>query len=175
MTTQSAPSLMVIGFDRPDEAAGFLAAAVRMQRHARLRMHDAVILERDAAGRPKVRQTQDVTPGRGALGGALWGLLIGYLLGGPAGSLAGGLLAALGGALLGRLLDTGIKRGKARALCGDLPPGTAALAVQLTHVATDTLARELARFPNAWLVETDLPDPAATTLRTVLRPAGERH
>ncbi|HEX2316380.1 MAG TPA: hypothetical protein VHJ17_21745, partial [Thermomonospora sp.] len=64
--------------------------------------------------------------------------------------------------------------GKARALCAALPPGTAALAVQLTHVAPDALARELSRFPDAWLVESDLPDPAATTLRAVLGPTPDR-
>lgn len=171
--TESAPRLVVIGFDRPAQAGEFLRDIVRMQRQAQLRLHDAVFIERDAAGRTTVRQTKDATPARGALFGALWGLLIGYLIHGPVTAALCAALAAAVGALLGRLIDTGIKTRKVKALQGEIPPGTAAVALQLSHLSVGELQRELARFADARLVESDLQEPAAAAVRSALgKPGG---
>ena len=160
--------LIVIGFDEPLKANEFLLAAARLQRHEQIRLHDAVFIERDTAGRSAVRETKDLTPQRGALGGGMWGLLIGTLLGGPVAGLIGGAASAGGGALLGKLIDTGIKDGKIKELRDAVPPGTTALALLVSHLSLGDLQRELARFPGATLVESDLPEAAVTAVRIAL-------
>jgi uncharacterized membrane protein len=166
--TEPAHKLIVIGFDDPLKANEFLLAAVRLQRHEQIRLHDAVFIERDDSGRASVRETQDMTPGRGALGGAIWGLLIGTLMGGPIGGLIGGAASAGGGALLGKLIDTGIKDEKIKALRDAVRPGTTALALLVSHLSLGDLQRELARFPGATLVESDLSQAAVTAVRIAL-------
>lgn len=170
--TESAPKLMVIGFDHSAKAEEFMLAIVRLQRKAQLRLHDAVFIERDDGGRANVRQTQDVTPLRGAIGGALWGLLIGYFLGGPLAAGIAGVVAAAGGALLGRIIDTGIKNRTIKGLLEEVPPGTAALALQLSHLSLPDLQRELARYPGARLVESDLTDSTRAAVQSALGEAG---
>ena len=160
--------LIVIGFDDPLKASEFLLAAARLQRHDQIKLHDAVFIERDTSGHSSVRETQDLTPQRGALGGGMWGLLIGTLLGGPIGGLIGGAASAGGGALLGKLIDIGIKDGKIKELRDAVPPGSTALALLISHLSLADLQRELARFPGATLVESDLPDAAVTAVRIAL-------
>jgi uncharacterized membrane protein len=160
--------LIVIGFDDPLKASEFLLAAARLQRNEQIKLHDAVFIERDASGRSVVRETQDLTPQRGALGGGMWGLLIGVLLGGPIGGLIGGAASAGGGALLGKLIDTGIKDGKIKELREAVPPGSTALALLVSHLSLADLQRELSRFPGATLVESDLPEAAMNAVRIAL-------
>jgi uncharacterized membrane protein len=160
--------LLVVGFDEPLMANEFLLAAMRLQTKEQLRLHDAVFVRRDEDGRSTVRETQDITTGRGALGAGMWGLLLGTLLGGPIGGLIGGAASAGGGALLAKLIDTGIKDEKIAALRESVPPGSTALALLVSHLSVADLQRELARFPGATLVESDLPDAAIIAVRHAL-------
>src|SRR5262249_26373483 len=166
--SQDPRKLLVIGFDDPLKANEFLLAAVRLQSNGQLRLHDAVFVHRDEEGRSAVRETQDITAGRGALGAGLWGLLLGTLLGGPIGGLIGGAASAGGGALLAKLVDTGIRDERIAALRQSVPPGSTALALLVSHLSVADLQRELARFPGATLVESDLPDAAITAVRHAL-------
>ncbi len=166
--TEPAQKLLVIGFDDPLKASEFMLAAVRLQRHDLIKLHDAVFIERDASGKAVVRETQDVTPGKGALSGGMWGLLIGTLLGGPIGGLIGGAATAGGGALLGKLIDTGIKDEKIKELRDAVPAGSTALALLVSHVSVADLQRELARFEGATLVQSDLSDAAIHAVRVSL-------
>jgi uncharacterized membrane protein len=165
---QDPRKLIVIGFDDPLKANEFLLAAVRLQSKGLIKLHDAVFVARDEQGRSVVRETQDVTTGRGALGAGMWGLLLGTLFGGPLGGLIGGAASAGGGALLARLVDTGIKDEQIAALRQSVPPGSTALALLVTHLSVADLQRELARFPGATLVESDLPDAAVIAVRHAL-------
>ncbi|HSV64439.1 MAG TPA: DUF1269 domain-containing protein [Mycobacteriales bacterium] len=160
--------LIVIGFDDPLMANELLLAAVRLQRNGQIQLHDAVFVYRDADGRSTVRETQDVSIGRGAFGGGMWGLLIGTLLGGPIGGLISGAASAGGGALLAKLIDTGIKDERIAALRETVPPGHTALALLVSHLSVADLQRELSRFPGATLVEADLPDAAIMAVRHAL-------
>jgi len=160
--------LLVIGFDDPLKANEFLLAAVRLQSKGQLKLHDAVFVYRDEEGRSTVRETQDITAGRGALGAGMWGLLLGTLLGGPIGGLIGGAASAGGGALLAKLVDTGIRDEKIAALRESAPPSSTALALLVSHLSVADLQRELSRFPGATLVESDLPDAAIAAVRHAL-------
>ncbi|MEN3361433.1 MAG: hypothetical protein V7637_5415 [Mycobacteriales bacterium] len=163
--------LLVIGFDDPLRANEFMLAALRLRKDGHIQLHDAVFVQRDAEGRSTVQETQDITAGRGALGGGLWGVLIGTLLGGPVGGLIGGAASAGSGALLAKLVDTGIKDDRIAALRKTVPPGSTALALLVSHLSVADLQRELARFPGATLVESDLPDAAVAAVRNALAEA----
>lgn len=160
--------LLVIGFADPLRANEFLLASTRLQREGQLTLHDAVFVHRDADGRARVKETTDITTGRGALGGGMWGLLLGTLLGGPIGGLIGGAATAGGGALLAKLVDTGIKDDEIDKLRATVPPGSTALALLVSHVSVADLQRELARFPGATLVESTLADAAIAAVRNAL-------
>ncbi len=166
--TEAPQKLLVIGFDDPLKASEFMLTALRMQKNGQLRLHDAVFIERAEDGRSVVRETQDFTPGKGALGAGMWGLLLGTLLGGPVGGLIGGAASAGGGALLGKLIDTGIKDEKIAELREAVPPGRTALALLISRLSLVDLQNELARFPGAQFVESDLYDAAVHAVRVSL-------
>jgi uncharacterized membrane protein len=165
--------LLVIGFDDPLKAHEFLLAVLRLRNNDLLQLHDAVFVRRDADGRSTVQETQDLSTGRGALGGGIWGVLIGTLLGGPIGGLIGGAASAGSGVLLAKLIDTGIKDDRIGALRATVPPGSTALALLVSHLSVADLQRELARFPGATLVESDLPDAAVAAVRNALAQAND--
>jgi uncharacterized membrane protein len=171
MTTPSPNKLLVISFDDPIKAQEFLLSAARLQKNDEVIVHDAVIVRRDPDGSSHVVETTDVTPARGALGAGFWGLLIGTLLGGPIGGLVVGAASAGGGALYAKLVDTGIKDATVEELRTAVPPGRTALALLISHISLADLQRELARFPGATLVETDLAPAAVTAVQEALNEA----
>lgn len=162
--------LIVISFDDRLKAQEFLLTAARLQKQKDLQLHDAVLLTRDADGNTRVTETTDITPGRGALGAGVWGLLLGTLLAGPWGLLVGAASAG-GGALIAKLRDIGIKDEKIEELRREVQPGHTALALLVSHVSVADLQRELVRFPNASLVETDLPPAAVSAVQYALAEA----
>lgn len=163
--------LLVISFDDPLRAQEFLLAAARLRRDQELQLHDAVIVTRDADGTSHVRETTDVTPTQAGLGGGVWGLLLGTLFGGPIGGLVVGAASAGGGALYAKLRDTGIKDATIHELREAVPPGRTAVALLVSHVSVADLQRELARFPHAELVESDMPPAAVNAVQEALREA----
>ena len=163
--------LLVIAFSEPLMAREFLLAAVRLQSKGQIKLHDAVFVARAADGTSVVQETQDVTTGRGALGGGIWGLLLGTLFGGPIGGLIAGAATAGGGALYAKLVDTGIKDATVAQLRTTVPPGRTGLALLVSHISVADLQRELARFSGAELVETDLPPAAVAAVREALNEA----
>jgi uncharacterized membrane protein len=104
----------------------------------------------------------------------VWGLLLGTLLGGPIGGLVVAAASAGGGALYAKLVDSGVKDATVAELRAAVPPGRTALALLVSHVSVADLQRELARFPNTQLVETDLPPAAVNAVQEALAEAN-RH
>ena len=160
--------LLVISFDDPLRAQEFLLAAARLQRDADLQLHDAVIVRREEDGTSHVRETTDVTPGQAGMGAGVWGLLLGTLFGGPIIGLVAGAASAGGGALYAKLKDTGVKDATIEELRNAVPPGRTAVALLVSHVSVADLQRELARFPRAELVETDMPPAAVNAVQEAL-------
>jgi uncharacterized membrane protein len=97
--------------------------------------------------------------------------LLGTLFGGPIGGLVVGAASAGGGALFAKLVDTGVKDETIQQLRTTVPPGRTAVALLVSHVSVADLQRELARFPNAELVETDLPEAAVAAVQNALQEA----
>jgi uncharacterized membrane protein len=163
--------LLVISFDDALRAQEFLIAAARLQKNGEIQLHDAVIIDRRPDGSSHVRETTDVTPGQASVGAGVWGLLIGTLLGGPIGGLVVGAASAGGGALYAKLKDTGVKDATIAELREAVPPGRTAVAMLVSHFSVADLQGELARFPNAQLVESDLPPAAVSAVENALAEA----
>ena len=168
MPEPSNQKLLVISFDDRLRAQEFLLAASRLRKDDELQLHDAVFVQRSADGSSHVTETTDITPTRGALGAGVWGLLLGTLFGGPIGGVIVGAATAGGGALYAKLVDTGIKDSTVAQLRTAVPPGRTGLALLVSHVSLADLQRELARFPGAELVETDLPPAAVVAVQEAL-------
>ena len=163
--------LLVISVDDPLKAQELLLSVVRLQQAGELQLHDAVFVRRDEHGHSQVTETKDITPSRGAIGAGVWGLLLGTLFGGPIGGLIAGGAAAGGGALFAKIVDTGIKDATVTELREAVPPGRTALAMLVSHLSVADLQGELARFPGAALVETDLPPAAVNAVQEALAEA----
>lgn len=162
--------LLVVSFDDQLRAQEFLLAAARLQKQGEIQVHDAVFVRHDADGSTHVTETTDLTPTRGALGAGIWGLLLGTILAGPWGLVVGAASAGTG-ALVAKLRDTGIKDEKIAELRKIVPPGRTALALLVSHVSVADLQNELARFPGATLVETDMPPAAVAAVSHALEEA----
>jgi len=163
--------LLVISFADPLRAQEFLLAVAGLQQHDEIQLHDAVIITRALDGSSHVRETTDVTPSQAGIGGGVWGLLLGTLFGGPIGGLVVGAATAGGGALYAKLVDTGVKDATIQELRTAVPPGRTAVALLVSHVSVADLQRELARFPQAQLVETDMPPAAVSAVQAALAEA----
>lgn len=162
--------LIVISFEDRLKAQEFLLTTAGLQKKNELQVHDAVVFDRDAEGNTRVTETTDITPGKAALGAGVWGLLLGTILAGPFGPVVA-VASAGGGALLAKLRDIGIKDEKVEELRHSVPPGRTALALLVSHISVADLQRELVRFPNAHLVETDLPPAAVSAVQYALAEA----
>lgn len=160
--------LLVISFDDPMRAQEFLLASSRLQHGGDIQVHDAVIIRRDANGTSHVRETTDITPGQAGVGAGVWGLLLGTLFGGPIGGLVVGAASAGGGALYAKIVDTGVRDATIAQLRTAVPPGRTAVALLVSHISVVALQHELARFPRATLVETDLPPAAVNAVSEAL-------
>ncbi len=168
----SIPQILV-GISFPDDfrAREFLTAVGRLQANGALHLEDAVMVVKDEAGHTVVHETTDLQPGRAALSGAMWASLFGLLLGGPVGWLAGGAIGAGAGAVTAHLVDIGISDEWVDWFRQAVRPGTATLALLVTELDVDALAREVERFPGAELVYANLADDALERLRAALDPA----
>lgn len=166
--------LLVISFDDALRAQEFLLAVARLQKNKDIQIHDAVVIRREADGTSHVRETTDLSPGQAGVGAGVWGLLLGTLFGGPIGGLVVGAASAGGGALYAKLVDTGVKDATITELRTAVPPGRTAVALLVSHVSVADLQRELARFPNSQLVETDMSPAAVSAVQEALAEANRQ-
>lgn len=157
--------LVAIVFDTIGRADEVLVNVTNLVREGVLGVTDAVVIMKDASGRGRVRQTVEITPGRGAIIGGWLGLFAG-LFAGPAAPLviAGGAAA---GALYGKLTDRGLDDGWIKDMATWLQPEHSALLL-LGHVNDKAVAlRELGRYEGR-VVATDLPTWARAELEAAL-------
>jgi uncharacterized membrane protein len=171
MTAPDNQKLLVVSFDDPLKAQELLLTIVRLQKNNELQLHDAVIIRRDPDGGSHVVETTDITPGRGAMSVGIWGLLFGTLFAGPVGGLIVGAASAGGGALYAKLVDHGIKDATVHELRTAVPAGRTALAILVSHLSVVDLQTELARYPGAIIVESDLPPAVVSAVQEALNEA----
>jgi uncharacterized membrane protein len=137
--------ILAIVLDKPTRANEVLLALANLQAEGKVRMHDAVVVAKDADGRSHIVETVDVTPAKGALAGSWWGLLGGLLIGGPVGlaAVAGGVAA---GALYGKLVDRGLEDAWVKQMAAWIDPNSSALLLLVEEGFDHQVVEELKRF-----------------------------
>jgi uncharacterized membrane protein len=134
--------IVTVAFEDANQADHMLDALKDLEREGLLKMEDAAVVVRDAAGRVTYHSTREV-PGTeaGAVMGGLWGLLFGSLLFVPLlGAAAGAALGALGGAAGKADLDEAYKR----QINDQLQPDTSMLFLRVEEVGRgDEILRRL--------------------------------
>jgi uncharacterized membrane protein len=164
----STQEILSIVLDKPSRASELLLSLANLAGEGKLRMHDAVIVAKDAEGRTKIVETVDVTPAKGALSGTWWGMLAGLLVGGPVflGAAIGGAAA---GALYGKLVDKGLEDQWVKDMASWIDPGTSALLLLVDAGFDPAVIEELKRFEGIGRVAgTTLPDGAKAEIEAAL-------
>lgn len=161
--TDDAPvgqDILAIVLDKATRANEVLLALANLQAEGKIRMHDAVIVAKNAEGRAQVVETVDVTPAKGALAGSWFGLLGSLLVGGPA-ALAVIVGAAAAGALYGKVVDRGLEDEWVKGMADWIDPGTSALLLLVDDDFDRAVIDELARFEGTAQVAYSTLAPAA--------------
>ena len=160
--------ILAIVLDKPTRAEQVLLALAHLQAEGKVRMHDAVIVAKDAEGRSRVVETIDVTPAKGALAGSWWGLLGGMLVGGPL-ALAGILGGAAAGALYGKLVDRGLEDDWVQSMAKWIDPDSSALLLLVDSGFSPDVVEELKRFEGTGEVAyTTLPEGTKAEIEAAL-------
>lgn len=135
--------LIVAAFADEDGASQALKELKEAKKERLISIKDAAVIQRGADNKLRIRETGDMSGGRGAVIGGIVGAAIG-LVAPPAILVTSGIGAAVGG-LAARLRDSGFPDDRLRELGEALQPGTSALVavIELTWVAE--VERELER------------------------------
>jgi uncharacterized membrane protein len=108
------------------KASDVLAQLKQMDKDGTIDIMDAAVMVREADGRRvKIKETAELTPKKGALGGAIAGGIVGIIF--PPSILAMGAIGAAAGAALGHFTDQGFKNNLLKEIGENLPPGGSAI------------------------------------------------
>ena len=119
--------LVVVTYDEFDKATHALKTLKALQDEKRIFLEDAVLIEKQADGKLKVKETQEFSTKRGAVTGGAIGFILGVMVGGPLGGLlVGGLL----GGLIGKKVDTGIPKAKIEAISDAMQNSSSTLIIE---------------------------------------------
>ena len=157
------PSLVVVAFDSPDEAANVLEKLKDQSKFGNISFNDTAIVSKDADG--KVHVKNNVSHGTMTATGV--GALLGLLLGGLLFPLAGTLLGAGGGAIFGRMMNLGVDGQFVKDVSDSLQPGTSALFV-LVHDANPAVVRAVLEEHHGRVLQTTLSSEAEESLKKAL-------
>jgi uncharacterized membrane protein len=142
--------LVVLGFDRRQDAEEVFELGAQLQEEALIDLEDAALAWHDDKGKVHIQQalpTVATGASTGAFGGALWGTLIGLLVLNPlAGLVVGGLTGAAAGAAAGALTDVGINDDLIRRIGEQLQPGKAAVFALVRRSTPDKVAEALKKY-----------------------------
>jgi uncharacterized membrane protein len=134
--------LIVAAFESETEAEDVLKDLRQLDKEGVIQMLNAAVLVKKANGKLKIRETQDVGGGRGALFGAVTGALIG-LIGGPPGAIVGAVAGAATGGVAASQIDMGFSDKMLKELQESLTPGSSAVLALVQHEWVDRVIAEL--------------------------------
>jgi uncharacterized membrane protein len=134
--------VIVAVFLDEEEAEVALKSLEDTRKQGTIDFEDAAVVKKDEDGKLHVKETTDVSTGRGAaIGGVIGGVL--GLIGGPAGMvILGAAGAAIGG--LAAHGDTGFKDERLEKLGVSLEPGTSAVVAVVARVWVAEIEKRLA-------------------------------
>ena len=126
-----------------------LDALQRMHRHGTITLADAAMVTKDDHGKLHIKETREVTAGKGARRGAIVTGVLGLIY--PPSLIATVLVGGAIGAAWGRLRDTGIKTGSMKELGTSLKPGNAAVVALAEPGYVDLIVRTMEAYPKEFL------------------------
>jgi uncharacterized membrane protein len=134
--------IAVAAFRDMDAASIVLTDLKQAKRAGLIDIVDAAVITKDASGKTKIRETNDMGAGKGATIGAITGAVL-SLIAGPLGwmALGGG---AIGG-IAAKLSDGGFPQARLTKLAVGLTPGSSALVVVIEQKWLAQLEAELQR------------------------------
>ncbi len=159
--------LIVLAFKDQDGAQLFAKEVQGMQKMNILQLEDAAVVTRDAGGKTKVKQANNLV-GAGAFGGAFWGMLIGLLFLMP---WLGMAMGAISGALAGKFTDIGIDDDFIKSASKEIGPGSSALFLMVVGATPDRVLEELRGHTGVTVLKTSLSREAEDRLREALATA----
>jgi len=137
------PVQVIIAAFQDDKTAKEALAALKEAKKAGLiKIENAAVLSKDEKGKLRIKETQDMGGGKGAVvggvGGAVIGLIAGTALAVPAavGALVGGLTA--------KLRDTGFSNERLETIGEGLKPGSSAIIAVVEHTWVEKVEAALA-------------------------------
>jgi uncharacterized membrane protein len=145
--------ILAVVLDKPNRATELLITLTNLSKEGKVRLHDAVIVAKNEAGKTQIVETVDVTPAKGALSGTWWGMLGGLLVGGPV-FLAAAIGGAAAGALYGKLVDRGLVDSWVKEMAEWIDPDTSALLLLIDAGLDPAVIDELKRFEGIGRVAT---------------------
>lgn len=174
-------SLIAVTYPNQQRAQEVLAELRKLESAYLIDLEDAVIVTKDADGKPKLHQSLDLTQA-GAVNGAFWGLLIGLLITLPFPFLApiawlgiaaaGAGIGAAAGAVIGNASDLGIDDAFMKKLAEQMQSGTSTLFILARTVTYDRVTEDLAKYGGT-LVYTNLSAEAEAKLRQTIEQGGQ--
>jgi uncharacterized membrane protein/sporulation protein YlmC with PRC-barrel domain len=162
--------LIAVAFDATEDAGHALELVERAQKQGALKVLNAAVLVKDAAGNVAVKDVRDIDRKKGRRLGAVTGGLIG-LVGGPVGVVVGALAGAGTGSVAGEKIDLGFSDEFLNGLKKHLKPDTSAMILLVDHEYYQQLS-ELITEKRAVFFQQALTD---TLVEDLLRAGEEDH
>lgn len=135
--------LIVAAFNEEKAADQALEALRQAKKEKLIGILDAAVIRRDEKNKLYLKETADVSGGKGALVGGVLGAVLG-LLGGPAGLLVGAAAGAITGGVAGKAIDAGIPDERLKEIGEALKPGTSAIVAIIEHRWVAEIENQLA-------------------------------
>jgi len=120
--------LIVVVYTEQGQASRALKDLLALAKRREIRLVDAAVIEKDQAGKTRLKETQDVDAKKGATIGAILGGLLG-LLEGPAGVIVGAAAGAATGGAAARKVDMGFSDEFLKQVKGGLKPESSLILV----------------------------------------------
>jgi uncharacterized membrane protein len=155
--------LIVIGFDRIDDARQAMQRLRELEREGRVSFEDTAIVERELDGKAHVRNEVSGTTETASVLGAALGGVIAFAF-----PIAGIALGAALGAAVGAAMGTGVSGDFVDDVKTTLTPGRSALFLVVRDSDADALTAALRDFQGD-LIQTTLDSEAETALRQALQ------
>lgn len=131
MTTSAPVELIVAAFQTEDGASQALDQLKAAKKEHLIRIENAAILRKDAAGKIHIKDTKDIGGGKGAAMGGVLGAALGILTGGVGFAVVG--LGALAGGVSAKMRDGGFNDARLQRLGESLKPGSSAIVAVIEH------------------------------------------
>jgi uncharacterized membrane protein len=134
--------LVVAAFNDETKAGAVLKDLKALEKDGMILLVNAAVMVKDDKGKISIKETDDITGGKGALFGAVAGGLIG-LMGGPVGVIIGAAAGAATGGVAANKIDMGFPDDMLKEMESSLPPGSSAILALIQHQWVDTAVAEL--------------------------------